>query len=321
MKRARPITRRRRVARASPQVTGMSVLPKQKTIGFAQSPPRSIGALYSRGSGTGGTGSTTTRTELGVTITDFFDYTGGYDLLSNVPVANPVYSYFWDCNQNLFQSESVIEDPTKSTDTFNRVRKLMVYVMPTVGIGPSATAPDARTNADQMFTVNCQVPALTMQKEDDSLGKPILATNTRVTNVLPSINPRWHKVFSCDLQKTFQSGVARPFFALDGNLAPSGGRYDQCLFQMSVCQPATGDNFYFKPGVYENAIKVKVVLHIDQPVQPYNQAHLRVWSTTTFARPNADHITDSSPPASTSYDGTKEQYCQIAVTGKLNNFR
>jgi hypothetical protein len=281
--------------------------------------------LYMRGAGGGGggTGSTTTRTELGVTITDFFDYNGGYDLGAgvNTPVANPVYNYYWDCNQNLFQSESVTEDPTKSTDTFNRVRRITVYCMPTVGIGAGTVAPDARTNADQMYTVNCQVPALTMQQEDDSTGKPILATNTRVTNVLPSFTPRWHKVFTCNYDKTFQSGVARPFFALDGTSPPVGGRYDQCLFQMSICQPATGDNFYFKPGVYENAIKVKVVLHIDQPVQPYNRAHLRVWSNGTFARPNANHVVDSSPPTEQAYDGTTEQYCQIAVTGKLNNFR
>jgi hypothetical protein len=245
----------------------------------------------------GGTGSVTTKKELGLKLTDFFDYStldptaGG--------VAQFVNNYFWEVNQNLLNTAP--SAPGGQENTFCRVRKLCVWVMPLCRtFSPAAVQP--QNNANAMFTVNCQVPGVGTQFASTQLA---YATNTQVTNVLPTINPKWKKVLSVDLQKTFQSGVIRPWFATD---FPS----QQCLFQMSVVEPISGKPYL--NGDDQVPIRVKVQLHLDQPIGTVQNADLVVFK-------NEEFVTPSEEQNGAAYPGTAERYVQLDLEQVRDNLK
>jgi len=137
-------------------------------------------------------------------------------------------------------------------------------------------------NANAMFTVNCQVPGVGTQY---SSTEQAYATNTQVTNVLPTINPKWKKVISVDLQKTFQSGVIRPWFATD--------------FPSQECQLP---------------IRVKVQLHLDQPISTFQNAELTVFKNEEFVTPSEEQ--NGAP-----YAGTAERYVQLDLEAVRDNMK
>jgi hypothetical protein len=231
------------------------------STGFGMKDPVMPENIYLRAPGN--TGSVTTKTELGLIVTDFFDYNSYDPIAGGVP--QEVTNYFWSIDQNLFEngSASPFDDRER---TFCRVRKVEVYVLPVKGFELPAGVSDVnQTNATGHFTVNCQTPGVTTVN-----AQAAVAMDTQVTNVLPQIDTFWKKVFSCDLQKTFQSGTVRPYFdTVVDNTA-------QCLFQMSVVDPTTGRNYM--PGtdeVPDFSIRVKVVMHVDQPIARFKMLSLR----------------------------------------------
>jgi hypothetical protein len=250
----------------------------------------------------GGTGSVTTNTELGLKIVDFFDYTVTDS--SGSGVAQTVTNYWWDCNQNLFangQSESPFTD---NDLTFCRVRSLEVFVLPAKGFEIGAGAGPNTNNAQGMFTVQAQVPAT------GTGGSKAVATDTQVTNVLPQIDTFWKRVLKCDLQKTFQSSVIRPFFAPVGS-----GAIDQCLFQMSIVDPTDGSSYLGLSGDSDNLqIRVKVVLHVDQPIATIQNAKIAVFKNESFISPALSQNGEA-------YPGTTEQYVQTNLERVRNNMR
>jgi len=230
---------------------------------------------------TGGNGSVTTKHELGLCVVDYFEYQSAVTGAGNIP--QYVHNYYWDVNQNLFDTF-----PTQSGGadlTWCRVRKLEVWVMPqSRGQIPNANpavTDDIATNTEQMFTVNAQVPGVTLSR-DAGTDVTAYAMNTQVTNCLPSINPTWKKVLACDLQKTFKSGVARPFFAKGTPATYS----NQCLFSMSIVGPTTGGAYQTgNPDEPSPGIMVKVKLWVDQPIATLNQATMGVFRNEDFALP------------------------------------
>jgi len=264
-------------------------------------------ALSMYAGGRGATGSVVTKKELQVKVVDFFDYNVNDP---NTGVQMQVNNYWWEINQSLFYNSgtSVVDG---SDQTFCRVRRLEVYVLPKKGFNLTGEPnPPNNTNALGMFTVNCQVPS---QAQDASgTGPEALATNTQVTNVLPQIDTFWKKVLHCDLQKTFQSGVARPFLKNHD----SGRKCAQCLFSMSITDPTNGGPYL--PGSQvddpEFGIRVKVVLHIDQPVSVSQSAALTVFRNEDFARPSTNIL--GSP-----WSAPTESYVQMAVTGARDFMR
>jgi hypothetical protein len=245
----------------------------------------------------GGTGSVTTKKELGIKLTDFFDYTTLDPTAGGIPQV--VNNYYWDIGQNLFDTSG--SPPGGQEQTFCRVRSLCVWVMPLcrtfVAGGPS---PDS--NATAMFTVNVQTPGVGTQFASTTQA---FATNTQVTNVLPTINPKWKKVFSCDLQKTFQSGTIRPVFAAQ---EPA----NQCLFQMSIVNPNDGKPYLV--GDEQIPIRVKVQLMLDQPIGTTQAAGLVVWKNEEFSLPYTEQ---NGVP----YPGTSEQYVQLDLQSVRDNLR
>jgi hypothetical protein len=249
-----------------------------------------------RGSG-GGTGSVTTKRELGLKCTDYFDYST-YDSTAG-GVAQFVNNYFWDVNQNLMDTTPLA--PGGQEVTFCRVRKLSVWVMPLCRAFASGVA-QPQNNATAMFTVNCQVPGVGTQFSSTTKA---FATNTQVTNVLPTINPKWKRVFCVDLQKTFQSGVVRPWFA---STEPS----QQCLFQMSVVNATDGKAYL--TGDDQVPIRVKVQLHLDQPIATVQNASLYVFKNEEFLNPSEEQ--NGAP-----YAGTTERYVQLDLEAVRDNMR
>jgi hypothetical protein len=245
----------------------------------------------------GGSGSVTTKRELGIKLTDFFDYTTLDSTAGGVPQF--VNNYFWEVNQNLLDTNPTA--PGGQENTFCRVRKLCVWVMPLCRSFTAAAA-QPPTNANAMFTVNCQVPGVGTQY---SSTQQAYATNTQVTNVLPTINPKWKKVLSVDLQKTFQSGVIRPWFASD---FPS----QQCLFQMSVVEPVSGKPYL--TGDDQVPIRVKVQLHLDQPISTFQNADLAVFK-------NEEFLTPSEEQNGAAYPGTAERYVQLDLEAVRDNMK
>lgn len=245
----------------------------------------------------GGNGSVTTKRELGIKLTDFFDYTtldptaGG--------VAQFVNNYFWEVNQNLLDTNPAA--PGGQENTFCRVRKLCVWVMPLCRTFATGAA-QPQANAQAMFTVNCQVPGVGTQY---STTQQAYATNTQVTNVLPTINPKWKKVLSVDLQKTFQSGVIRPWFA---SRFPS----EQCLFQMSIVESVSGKPYLV--GDEQVPIRVKVQLHLDQPISTFQNAELVVFK-------NEEFVTPSEEQNGVPYPGTAERYVQLDLEAVRDNLK
>ena len=171
----------------------------------------------------------------------------------------------------------------------------------------SGTEPDAGVNnARSMFTVNCQVPGTTQQASAVStLGTGAFATNTQVTNVLPRIDTCWKKVLTADLQKTFQSGVVRPVFALTDAT-------NQCLFQMSIVNPLDGTPYM--AGDNAPPVRVKVRLSIDQPISTVQNAELVVFRNEEFSTPSTDQN-------GAAYPGTSSHYVQMNIAGARNHFR
>jgi hypothetical protein len=245
----------------------------------------------------GGTGSVTTKRELGLVLTDFFDYTNDF---AAAGVNQFVNSYIWNVAQNLFDTTGGA--PVAGSDaTFCRIRKVEVWVLPQCrAFGSGAGAP---TNAQAMFTVNCQVPGTSTQFIGSAAGAQAFATNTQVTNVLPMIDTKWKKVLTADLQKTFESGVIRPVFA-------SADITDQCVFSMSVSDPTTGQPY--QQGDDVPPIRVKVKLILDQPIGTINAAQLAVFRNEEFALP----FTEQNGPA---YDGTSLQYVQLDLRSVRDN--
>jgi hypothetical protein len=247
----------------------------------------------------GGTGSVTTKHELGLQVVDYFNYQSA----APSGVAQFVHNYYWDTNQNLFATNATT--PGGEDLTFCRVRKVDVWVLPQAR-GFSDQVDAIQTNAEQMFTVNCQVPGIANNREVASGGPEAFALNTQVTNCLPSYDPRWKKVLTCDLQQTFKSGVVRPVFANLSALPVPPLPYDnQCLFQMSIVNPLNGEPYQTgnaddpSPG-----IRVKVQLQVDQPIQTVGGAKFGVFRNEEFGLP----YTGQNEP---DFNGTSLSYAQI----------
>jgi len=244
------------------------VLPKYSMLGnFGAVDMSDMSTLYQQG---GGNGSVNTKHELGLTVVDYFDYQSAQAGTGNI--AQYVHNYYWDVNQNLFDTF-----PTQaggSDITFCRIRKICVWVMPQ-SRGPVTEGTDTvqTTNTEQMYSINAQVPGVTLSR-DQTIDQTALATNTQVTNCLPSINPRWKKILECDLQKTFQSGVIRPFFAKGTSSTYS----NQCLFSMSIVDPTNGTPY--QTGDSDSpapSIRVKVKMWVDQPISTLNSAKMGIF--------------------------------------------
>lgn len=246
----------------------------------------------------GGTGSVTTKRELGITVTDYFDYTTEDASAGGVPQF--VTNYYWDIGQNLFDNSDGA--PGGQESTFCRVRRVDVWVLPAcrsfTGDGPN--------NAQAAFTVNCQTPAMGQQfNATNPLVNIAYASDTQVTNVLPRIDTKWKKVFACDLQKTFQSGVMRPVFV------PSLPT-NQCVFQMSIVDQTNGKPYL--TGDDQPPIRVKVQLTLDQPISTRQNASLAVWRNEEFALPYIEQN-------GAAYPGTSDQYVQIDLKSVRDNMR
>jgi hypothetical protein len=268
--------------------------------GFGAAPSRSPDEIYlplPRSMGrSGGTGSVTTKRELGLTVTDFFDYTNDF---ASVGVDQFVTTYIWDVAQNLFNTDPV--QVGGANETFCRVRKISVWVLPQCRtFGTLATATN---NAEAMITVNCQVPGTSTQFISSGATAQAFATNTQVTNVLPMIDTKWKRVLCADLQKTFQSGAIRPVFQ-------STHLTNQALFSMSIVNPATGTPY--QEGDDVPPIRVKVSLEIDQPIGTINAAKLAVYQNEDFALP---FLGQNGPD----FIDTRSEYVQIDIRKVRDN--
>jgi hypothetical protein len=269
-------------------------------VGFGHQETSDVGMLYMRG-GRSATGSVITKSELGITVTDFFDYNAADPSAGGV--AQEVTNYFWSVDQNLFENgtSTPLDDRER---TFCRVRKVDVYVLPVKGFEIGTATGENNTNATGQFTVNCQTPGVSSVN-----SQAAIAMDTQVTNVLPQIDTFWKKVFSCDLQKTFQSGVVRPYFdTVVDNFA-------QCIFQMSIVDPTTGASYF--PGstdVPDFSVRVKVVLQIDQPIATIQNAKLKVFRNESF-------ITPSLAANGTPFSEPEEEYVQMNLRRKQDYMR
>lgn len=283
--------------------------------GFGRGPPVTLETIYAKkavpkangkakkgkmqsraGASNGGTGSVTTKKELGLKVTDFFDYTT--EDPTSGGVAQFVSNYYWNIGQNLFENSTA---PGGQDQTFCRVRRVDVWVLPlSRTFGSNAT-----NNAQAAMTVNCQTPGMGQQfNAINPLVDVAYATNTQVTNVLPQIDTHWKKVFTCDLQKTFQSGVVRPVFA------PKFPN-NQCIFQMSIVNQTDGKPYL--TGADQPPIRVKVQLTVDQPIATAQNAQLSIFRNEEFALP---YVEQNGAP----YLGTSEQYVQMDLASVRDNF-
>jgi hypothetical protein len=259
--------------------------------GFGARLERPISTMYMNNPSTG---AVTTKKELGICITDFFEY--GVGDPSGVPQF--VTNYFWEINQNLFQNNTTFPSDL-GEDTWCRVRSVKVWVLPLKGFNSVGGNPaSATSNTDAVFTVNCQVPGVSFEPAPGSAPSTIdraFAMNTQVTNCLPQIDTHWKQVLSCNLQKTYKSGVARPFIQPFGAQARSQA---QCVFQMSIVDPDTG-----KPYIQDDnlTIKVKVQLMIDQPIATLQQAGIKVFRNEEFTSPALEQNGAAYSPPLPSY--------------------
>lgn len=247
-----------------------------------------------------GTGSVNTKAELGIQVVDYFDYK--YGAAGSIDEGG-VKHYYWDCNQNLFDNNP--SGTSGQQDSFCRVRHAEVWILPRIPTITS-TDPEFNSNASAMFTCNIQTPSLAgFTRPAASVGNSVaLATNTQVTNVLPCIDTKWKKVYACDLQKTYQSGVIRPFFYEN----------KQCLFSMRMLDPTDGAQ-YLGIGNEAFKIRVKVVLRIDQPIMPVQTSLLHVLSNNDVGEPDID-ASGNPPPVP-----FRRAYCQMDLKRVLHNMR
>jgi hypothetical protein len=258
-------------------------------------------ALYTAGLSSGAsTGGVTTHTELGLKVTDFFDYQVLDPGASGV--AQPVTNYMWSVDQNLFENGTSTAPFTDNERTFCRPRKLEVYVLPVKGFAIGSTDSPNETNAEGMYTVQAQVPGVGFVGSTRAL-----AADTQVTNVLPQIDTFWKKVLTCNLQKTFQSGVMRPFFDTTGVDVSS-----MCLFQMSIVNSTSGATYFPSDETAPLSIRVKVVVHVDQPIATIQNAKLAVFRNESFLFP-------TTAQNGALYPGAKESYVQTDLQ-KVNNY-
>jgi hypothetical protein len=273
---------------------------KPPDIKFGYRSPTPLRDMYCRTLGAGSTGSVTTHAELGLIVTDFFDY-NVVPAFGTTPL--PVTNYFWNVDQNLFENSAAA--PILDNElTFCRVRKIMVYVLPAKGFEIGSGSGPNTNNAQGMFTVQAQVPGVSGSNADAAL-----ATNTQVTNVLPQIDTFWKKVLTVDYDQTFKSGVVRPYFDATGVQASA-----QCLFQMAVVDPT--DGLPYLNNTDDNlVIRVKVSIHVDQPISVIQRASLRVFKNESFATPST--VGSSGDPFAT----TEAEYVQTDIRSVLNKFR
>lgn len=247
------------------------------------------------------TGAVTSKAELGIQVTDFFDYT--YGAPGSITYGN-VKHYYWECDQNLFNNNPGAVG--LSDRSFCRVRRVELYVLPRRNLDQSAPSPDFTSNASAMYTVNVSTPSLAgYTRPFAAVGNsPALATNNQVTNILPQIDTFWKKVYSCDMQKTFQSGVVRPFFY--------GNR--QCLFSMRLLDPTDGGDY---AGIGNTALSVrcKVVLHLDQPIMPIQKARFGIVANFQEGNPSVNGDGGDPPGELT------ENYVQMDIKSVRHNMR
>lgn len=249
----------------------------------------------SRRSAGSSTGAVTTKKELGIKVTDFFDYDYGAG-----GTGGACKHYFWDISQNLFNNNQTgLTDP--SLETCCRVRRAEVFILPRKGIGGTDV-----NNAQAMYTVNMQVPGLAgFTRPTGALGtSDILATNTQVTNVLPQVDTMWKKVMTCNYDTTFKSGVVRPYFYNNA----------QCLFSMRLLDPKDGGNLD-GTGSEDVKIRVKVVLHVDQPILPVQTASKILYSNGTMNDPGFPNAPSDPPPKPV------VEYVQMDLERVLDKFR
>jgi hypothetical protein len=269
-----------------------AIVPIPSQLGGFGAETRGVSALYG-----GGTGSVTTKHELGLSVVDFFDYQSA----APSGVAQFVHNYYWNIDQNLFANG----DPVGGEGlTYCRPRKLCVWVLPQAR-GFADGAGSIQTNAESMYTVNCQVPGVsTTIGAGAGVGDPrAFALNTQVTNVLPQFDTVWKKVLTCDFQRTFQSGMVRPVFA--GTSVDLGAKYNQCLFQMSIVNPQTGEPYQTGNADEPDAgIRVKVMIELDQPIQVVNTASLAVFRNEEFGLPFTGQNEGD-------FGGTSQNYVQM----------
>jgi len=281
-----------------------AISPSTSTGGFGALQHRPIGTMYQRGSSTG---SVTVKKELGIVVTDFFDYGVGSGATA---VPQFVTNYFWEINQNLFNNNATFPSDLGET-TWCRVRSVKVWVLPVKGFNSVGGNPSAATsNAEGMYTVNVQVPGVAFEPATGppSISDKAFSLNTQVTNCLPQIDTHWKQVFHCDLQKTFQSGVARPFIQPFGAQSRSQA---QCIFQMSIVDPDTGEAYILDPNL---TIKVKVQLLVDQPIATIQQAGIKVFRNEEFTSPALEQNGDPySPPL--------PSYVQMNLRSVMDNLR
>jgi hypothetical protein len=154
-----------------------------------------------------------------------------------------------------------------------------------------------------MFTVQAQVPGVSGRDASSAL-----ATNTQVTNVLPQVDTFWKCVLTVDMDQTFKSGVVRPYFDATGVQASA-----QCLFQMAIVDPTDGLP-YLSLSDGNLVIRVKVSIHVDQPISVVQRASLRVFQNSSFATPSTNGSGDPFTP-------TDAQYVQTDLKQVLNKFR
>lgn len=258
------------------------------------------------------TGAVTTKRELGLVLNDYFDYNCTQPGAGNIPQF--VTHYWWDNGQNLFDTDPLA--PASIDSTFCRVRKVEVWVLPQ-GRGlsvPPVGIIQSNTNADQMYTVSCQVPGTTFQPSGQNPTARAFAANTQVTNVLPQYDTRWKKVLTCDLQKTFQSSVMSPVFS---PFVPGEDvkRTNQCLFSMSVLNPTDGKAYLTgNEDDPDPGIRVRVQLTLDQPISTSNKARLATYRNEDFSVP---FLGQNGPD----FAGTTPQYVQADLRSVMDHFR
>lgn len=269
---------------------------------FGSAPALPLANLYLNAALGGSTGAVITKSELNIKVVDFFDYDTLDTSAGGIP--QDVTNYFWQVKQNLFDNGTSL--PLDRRTVFSRVRKLSVFVLPVKGfdlqVGPN---PDPNsTNAGGMYTVNFQVPGVqnSIDVSPPTVAQLAGATNTQVTNVLPQVDTFWKKVGQVNYDQTFRSGVIRPFFK-DAS---------QCLFQMSIRNSATGLP-YLRPSV-DLKIRVKVVIHVDNPVSPSQQAFLTVFKNEDFSLPATEQ--NGAP-----WIAPIKQYVQMAIVGAQDLLR
>lgn len=227
------------------------------------------------------TGSVTTKHELGLQIVDFFDYEYGDPGSST---AGGIKHYYFDTSQNLFNNNATGSSGQDSS--FCRVRRVEVYALPRVN--PQESAGVALSNSGAMYTANVQTPALSTGAQ---LGVSVLplAVNTQVTNILPQIDTFWKRIYACNMQRTFQSSVVTPYYF--NNL--------QCLFSLQLLDPPTGTAL---GGIGNSLVKVriKVVIHVDQPIMPIQKVNKTVLSNDDIGNPTLS-ASGGSPSATAEY--------------------